>query len=79
MVRGQANSYYHNMMNRTAELYVRTSRVLRSFFMHEVGASMVEYAFLIALIAVVAVAAVALFGTALTDEYDRIASSIPGS
>jgi pilus assembly protein Flp/PilA len=65
------------MMNRTAEMYVRTSTALRAIFAREQGASMVEYAFLIALIAVVAVSAVALFGTALSDEFDRIASSIP--
>ena len=37
---------------------------------------MVEYALLISLIAVVAVAAVALFGNALTDEFDSIQAEV---
>ena len=64
------------MMNRTTELYVQASTAIRAFFDPEDGAAMVEYAFLIALIAVVAVAAVALFGTALSEEFDEIASEV---
>lgn len=66
------------MMNRAMERYLRTNKALHTIFSREDGASMVEYALLIALIAVVAVAAVALFGSALSDEFDQIASSIPG-
>ena len=41
------------------------------------GASLVEYALLVALIAIVAVVAVTAFGGALSDEFDTIASQIP--
>ena len=41
------------------------------------GASLVEYALLIALIAIVAVVAVTSFGSALSDEFDSIATEIP--
>jgi pilus assembly protein Flp/PilA len=77
MVHRRPNSYYHNMMSRTTELYMRTSKALRAIVVPEGGASMVEYALLIALIAVVAVVAVTLFGVALDDEFDRIANSVP--
>ena len=76
MVRSRDGSYYHNMMNRTTELYLRTSTALRSIFIREDGAAMVEYALLIGLSAVVAVAAVALFGSALADEFDSIQASV---
>ncbi len=41
------------------------------------GASLVEYALLVALIAIVAVIAITTFGIALSDEYDSIATQIP--
>jgi pilus assembly protein Flp/PilA len=41
------------------------------------GASLVEYALLVALIAIVAVIAITTFGLALSDEYDSIATQIP--
>ena len=41
------------------------------------GASLVEYALLVALIAIVAVIAITTFGVALSDEYDSIATQIP--
>ncbi len=41
------------------------------------GASLVEYALLVALIAIVAVVAITAFGGALSDEYDTIADQIP--
>lgn len=43
----------------------------------ERGASLVEYALLVALIAIVAVVAVTSFGGALSSEYSEIADSIP--
>jgi Flp pilus assembly pilin Flp len=76
MVHRRPNSYYHNMMSRTTELYLRTTTALHAIFVRETGASMVEYALLIALIAVVAVGAVALFGNALTDEFDSIQAEV---
>ncbi len=72
MVHDEVVSYYHDMMNRATEIYVRTTTAAISFFHREEGAAMVEYALLIALIAIVAVAAVTLFGQALTDEFDSI-------
>ena len=42
----------------------------------ERGASMVEYALLIALIALVAVSAVTLFGESLSGEFNSIADSV---
>ena len=41
------------------------------------GASLVEYALLVALIAAVALIAVATLGSALSDEYETISNSIP--
>lgn len=43
----------------------------------EGGASLVEYALLVALIAIVALVAITSFGTALSQEYSGIAGSIP--
>lgn len=43
----------------------------------ERGASLVEYALLVALIAVVALVAITSFGGALSGEYSEIADSIP--
>lgn len=42
----------------------------------ERGASLVEYALLVALIAVVCIAAVTLLGTAASDKFSEIATSI---
>jgi pilus assembly protein Flp/PilA len=41
------------------------------------GASLVEYALLVALIAIVAVVAITAFGGALSDEFDSIATELP--
>jgi len=51
-------------------LFRRTAR-------DEGGASLVEYALLVALIAIVALVAIAAFGTSLSQEYSGIAGSIP--
>jgi Flp pilus assembly pilin Flp len=45
----------------------------------ERGASLVEYALLIALIAVAALAAITFFGTSLGGSYSMIGSSVQGS
>ena len=42
----------------------------------EEGASMVEYALLVALIAIVAIVAVGLVGTAVSSKFDTVASSL---
>lgn len=43
----------------------------------EAGASLVEYALLVALIALVAVVAVRFFGTSLSSSYTDIGNSLP--
>ncbi len=42
----------------------------------EDGASMVEYALLVALIAIVAILAVTAVGTAVSDKFDTVQSSL---
>ncbi len=42
----------------------------------EDGASMVEYALLVALIAIVAIVAVGLVGTAVTSKFNTVASEL---
>jgi pilus assembly protein Flp/PilA len=76
MVQNAVGSYYRTMMYRTTELYLRARTALRDAFHGDDGASMVEYAMLIALIAMVAFAAVTLVGDALNSKYDSIASSV---
>ena len=49
------------------------SRIVRE----EEGASMVEYALLVALIAIIAIVAVALVGTRVTGVYNKVASTLP--
>jgi len=50
---------------------------LQTFWDDQVGASLVEYALLVALIALVAVVAVRFFGGELSQEYTDIANSFP--
>lgn len=53
-----------------------TARI-QSLLSDDEGASLVEYALLVALIALVAVVAVRFFGTELSTAYNDIAQSIP--
>ena len=48
------------------------SRIIRE----EKGASMVEYALLVALIAIIAIVAVGLVGTAVRDNFNEVADSL---
>ncbi|MGI9585041.1 MAG: Flp family type IVb pilin [Acidimicrobiia bacterium] len=48
------------------------SRIVRE----EEGASMVEYALLVALIAIVAILAVAAVGTAVSNKFDTVSNSL---
>ncbi|MEN8239417.1 MAG: Flp family type IVb pilin [Actinomycetota bacterium] len=64
------------MMQPMTRLYVRTRTAVGDLLGRQDGASMVEYALLIALIAMVAIVAVTLVGSALDDKYDEIASSV---
>jgi pilus assembly protein Flp/PilA len=49
------------------------SRIIRE----EEGASMVEYALLVALIAIIAIIAVALVGTRVTGVFQKVADTLP--
>ena len=57
--------------------YTKIQTRLWSFGDDESGASLVEYALLIALIALVAVVAVRFFGAELSNSYDDIGNSLP--
>ena len=57
--------------------YTNIQARLLSLGSDESGASLVEYALLIALIALVAVVAVRFFGAELSTSYDDIANSLP--
>ncbi|HEX9855744.1 MAG TPA: Flp family type IVb pilin [Acidimicrobiia bacterium] len=58
-------------------LATRLFSTLQARMRAEDGASLVEYAFLVALIAIVAVVAVAFFGQRLSNSYNSIATA-PG-
>ena len=58
--------------------YVKLRSKIDSLFNNEEGATMVEYALMVALIAVVAVAAVTTLGTNVSGRFDAIATSIGG-
>jgi pilus assembly protein Flp/PilA len=45
----------------------------------ELGASLVEYALLVALIAVVAIVAVRFLGTSASDKFSTVGSAVTGS
>lgn len=69
-------SYDHGMMDRVITHARRLSVRWSVFATREHGASMVEYALLVALIAIVALVAVAFLGTSLDSTYDDIGSSL---
>ncbi len=58
-------------------VFVKVSNFIHGLADDEQGASLVEYALLVALIAIVAVVAVAAFGGSLSSEYSDIADSMP--
>jgi pilus assembly protein Flp/PilA len=55
------------------------ARRIRAVFTREEGASLVEYALLVALIAVVCITAVTLLGGNIRDKLNQIATAISGS
>jgi len=59
------------------KLIAYTKNLLTGRTDDETGASLVEYALLVALIAIVALVAVAAFGGELSTEYSEIADSLP--
>ena len=58
-------------------MFIRVKNLLSRIAADDTGASLVEYALLIALIAVVALVAITSFGGALSSSYSDIAASIP--
>jgi pilus assembly protein Flp/PilA len=60
------------------KLYTTLATWLRARFDDEEGASLVEYALLVALIAVVCIAAVTLLGNNASEKFSTIADSISG-
>lgn len=57
-------------------MHLKVINVFRTHLTGERGASMVEYALLVALIAIVALIAVALAGSTLSTTYSEIASEV---
>ena len=54
-------------------------QTLRNFIKNEEGATMVEYALMVALIAVVCIAAVTLLGGNANAKFNQIAAAIGGA
>lgn len=52
--------------------------MIKRFFVEEEGATMVEYALMVALIAIVALTAVQTLGTNVSQAFSEIASAIGG-
>ncbi len=52
---------------------------VRAHIVSERGASLVEYALLVALIAVVCIAAVSLLGTSASTKFSKVGSAISGA
>ncbi len=50
--------------------------MIKKFFNDESGATMVEYAVLVALIAVAVIATVVLLGTAISNKFDEVKECI---
>jgi pilus assembly protein Flp/PilA len=50
--------------------------IAREFVRHEEGATMVEYALMVALIAIVCIGTVTLLGTSLSDKFAAITSAL---
>jgi len=51
--------------------------MIKRFFKREEGATMVEYALMVALIAVVALVAVQVLGTNVSQTFSQIAAAMP--
>jgi pilus assembly protein Flp/PilA len=58
---------------------MRTLPTVARRFVHDEGATMVEYALLVALIAVVVIGAISLLGTAASTKLNTAAQSISAS
>ncbi|MCL1593764.1 MAG: Flp family type IVb pilin [Actinomycetia bacterium] len=64
------------MIYLATNVYVRASSALRSRCSNENGASMVEYALLMAFIAITLIVATTFIGTELRSEYSDIGTSV---
>ena len=53
--------------------------MIKRFFNDESGATMVEYAILVALIAIAVIVTVGLLGTALDEKFDEVLTAIQGA
>lgn len=63
-------------MKKMIEMYVAMQSKMQSMVKDEKGATMVEYALMVALIAVVAMAGVTLIGTGTLGTFTNVAGSI---
>jgi len=63
-------------MKALVPMYVKMQSRIESMLNNEEGATMVEYALMIALIAAVAITAVTLVGTNVTAEFNKVAGLI---
>ncbi len=64
------------MIYQATNAYIRASSALRARFSNEKGASMVEYALLLAFIAITLIVATTFIGTELRSEYSDIGTSV---
>jgi len=65
-------------MKKLTSMYVALQTMMQSKLKEEKGATMVEYALMVALIAVVCVTAVTAVGTNSNTKFDSIAKTIAG-
>ena len=63
-------------MRNLIAMYIAMQSRMKSMLKDEKGATMVEYALMVALIAVVAIAAVTLVGTNVDARFDQIAAAL---
>jgi len=63
-------------MRNLIALYIAMQSKIQSMLKDEKGATMVEYALMVALVAVIAIAAVTLLGTNVASRFNQIAGSI---
>ena len=66
----------HVSVRRKGILMRRLISVSKGFLSDESGATMVEYALMVALVAVVAIAGVTTLGTAISGQFTSVAGSI---
>ncbi len=64
------------MSNLTRAAFLHTAAIFADARKSERGAALVEYSLLIVLIAVVAISAIALFGDAVSEDFEGITSEI---